>query len=292
MCRQMLNQIQKPIVKNLNLLGKIFLLFCRKPPADGPSADRTVVENTLTYRKNLRLDLLLSFFPGMNKSFFSHRRVIEFGSGQGQLAFDLSSLADEVIGLEIRDSIIELAEKKARELGLENVRFLNSSRIDHRDLQADVILSVDAMEHFDDPAFILDLCSRCLNPNGSMILTFGPTWYHPRGHHMSYICPIPWFHLVVPKKMIMNVRKLWKTDGAESYREISGGLNKMTLKRFRDYIRDSPFEINSLRIIPIRRCGWLGRIPLIREFFISVVACRLDQSGVPGRVSSNPPDAA
>ena len=51
----------------------------------------------------------------------------------------------------------------------------------HTDEKADVILSLDAFEHFDDPAEILRIMRRLLKDDGCMIAAFGPTWYHPLG---------------------------------------------------------------------------------------------------------------
>ena len=46
---------------------------------------------------------------------------------------------------------------------------------------ADIMTSVDAFEHFADPARILRIINMLLQPSGEVLISFGPTWYHPFG---------------------------------------------------------------------------------------------------------------
>jgi SAM-dependent methyltransferase len=41
---------------------------------------------------------------------------------------------------------------------------------------ADIIVSLDSFEHFDEPAEILATMNRILKPTGSVLVAFGPTW--------------------------------------------------------------------------------------------------------------------
>ena len=45
--------------------------------------------------------------------------------------------------------------------------------------RADVIVSIDSIEHFDDPAAILKLMRYMLKLHGYVLTSFGPTWYRP-----------------------------------------------------------------------------------------------------------------
>ncbi len=201
--------------------------------------------------------------------------MIDFGSGAGQLAFDLAPLAREVIGLEIRDEVMAQARAKAAELGLHNVTFLHSQRDDIGKLQADLVVSTDAFEHFEDPAAILALCARTLKPGGRFLISFGPPWLHPRGHHLSFLCPLPWFHLPFSERTLCNVRRLYRRDEARTFAQSSGGLGRLTVGGFLRHVRRSPFEVETLRIHAIKRLQPLVWLPGVREFFTSVVACVL-----------------
>ncbi len=47
--------------------------------------------------------------------------------------------------------------------------------------QADPVTSLDAFEHFGEPKLALDAMYRLLRPGGTLVASFGPTWFHPLG---------------------------------------------------------------------------------------------------------------
>jgi ubiquinone/menaquinone biosynthesis C-methylase UbiE len=51
------------------------------------------------------------------------RRVIDIGCGDGRMAFGCAPYASEVVGVDPDPEAIRLARKKARQLGVTNVRF-------------------------------------------------------------------------------------------------------------------------------------------------------------------------
>ena len=252
------------------------LLFrvCRRPddPALGGVERADQSPTSSAYQPQGRFEELLEKFPGLSAEAFRGGRVIDFGSGEGHLAFDLGAHAGRVVGLEIRDAFVERASAQAERLGLDNVEFANSTAVRPEDHRSDIIISVDSFEHFDDPAAILATCARLLKPDGRMLVTFGPAWLHPKGHHLSFLCRVPWFHLFFSERTIMNVRSLYRDDGARRFADVPGGLNRMTLRRFRRCVAASPFEFEALHLIPIRGCGPPARVPLLREMFISVIS--------------------
>ena len=58
----------------------------------------------------------------------------------------------------------------------------------------DAIVSIDAFEHFSNPASALKTMHAMLNPGGRVYVSFGPTWYHPLGGHLFSV--FPWAHLL------------------------------------------------------------------------------------------------
>jgi 2-polyprenyl-3-methyl-5-hydroxy-6-metoxy-1,4-benzoquinol methylase len=85
--------------------------------------------------------------------------------------------AKRVIGIDIRDDLLQGARQKALSAGVQDACLFTSET---KEL-ADVIVSLDAFEHFADPAGILRTMDLLLQPTGEVILSFGPTWYHPLG---------------------------------------------------------------------------------------------------------------
>lgn len=54
---------------------------------------------------------------------FRGKRVMDIGSGDGRLTFGAARWADEVLGLDQDPSAVRAARRKARALGIRNVRF-------------------------------------------------------------------------------------------------------------------------------------------------------------------------
>jgi SAM-dependent methyltransferase len=134
-----------------------------------------------------------------------------------------------------------------------------------------VIISLDAFEHFDDPAAILTTMHGMLKPDGCVLVAFGPPWYHPLGGHLFSV--FPWAHCVFSEHAMVTWRSgLPGKRPTKSVRE--AGLNQMTVRRFEHLIAESPFEFASFEAVPIRRLRMIARYPL-REFTTSVVRCRL-----------------
>jgi SAM-dependent methyltransferase len=199
--------------------------------------------------------------------------VIDFGCGIGTEAVELAKAgARRVIGVDIQEHLLAEAREHARSQGVaDRVRFATTA-----EEPADVIVSLDSFEHFEDPAGILRIMHGLLRPGGQVIASFGPTWYHPLGGHLFSV--FPFAHLIFTERALIRWRSDFKTDGATRFSEVAGGLNRMTISRFERLVRESPFEMVALEAVPIRRLAWAaGR--LTREVTTAIVRVRLRRPG-------------
>jgi SAM-dependent methyltransferase len=195
--------------------------------------------------------------------------VIDFGCGDGSEALEMAKRgAKRVIGIDIREDILQVARQKALSSGLQNKCLFVSSTHE----LADLLVSVDAFEHFADPVGILNCMSTLLQPGGEVLISFGPTWYHPLGGHLFSV--FPWAHLIFSEKALIRWRSSFKTDGATRFSEVAGGLNQMTIGKFEKLIDGSPFRCANLELVPIRKLQRLHN-RLTREFTTAIVRCRL-----------------
>jgi SAM-dependent methyltransferase len=203
------------------------------------------------------------------------KTVIDFGCGEGKEAIEVAKHgAKLVIGVDIRQRALDVARKSAETAGVARIcRFAETTTE-----KADVVLSTDAFEHFADPAAILHVMAELLKPDGRVLATFGPPWFHPKGGHSFSV--FPWAHLVFSERALIRWRSDFKTDGATRFCEIDGGLNQMTVRAFKRLVERSEFEVESLETIPIRALRWLHN-PVTREFVTSVVRCRLRKKPAP-----------
>ncbi len=213
----------------------------------------------------------------MGADFFSRivgKTVIDFGCGEGADAVEMAAKGARcVTGIDIRADVLEGARQKALAAGVQDTCLFASST---KEL-ADVVVSVDAFEHFADPAGVLRIMDTLLRPAGEVLVSFGPTWYHPLGGHLFSI--FPWAHLVFSEEALIRWRSTFKTDGATRFSEVAGGLNKMTIARFEELVADSPLKLASLELVPIKRLQRLHN-RLTREFTTARVRCRLVQRSV------------
>jgi SAM-dependent methyltransferase len=179
--------------------------------------------------------------------------------------------AGRVIGIDIRENALERAKENARGAGVEKICEFGKEVGE----PVDLIVSIDCFEHFADPSAILDQMWKLLKPNGLVAVSFGPPWYHPFGGHLFSV--IPWAHLMFSEKALILWRNDLRNDGATRFSEVEGGLNKMTIRRFKRLVRKSNFQIQMLETVPIRKLAFM-HTRLTQEFTTSIVRCKLSKS--------------
>src|SRR6185437_7742697 len=133
---------------------------------------------------------------------------------------------------------------------------------------ADIVVSVDAFEHFADPLQILRIMARLLKPSGEVIISFGPTWYHPLGGHLFSV--FPWAHLLFSEKALIRWRSTFKSDGATRFSEVAGGLNQITIRKFEKLIAGSDFRLIDMERVPIGKLKPIHN-SFTREFTTALV---------------------
>lgn len=195
--------------------------------------------------------------------------VIDFGCGDGVATLDLARHgARKVIGLDILQHALDQATRNAANAGLDTLCEFTTST----DTKADVIVSLDAFEHFEDPAAILDMMHKLLQPGGCVMASFGPTWYHPLGGHLFSM--FPWAHILFSESALIRWRANIRTDGATRFSEVEGGLNQMTIARFERLVAASQFRVESLETVPIGRLRPIHS-RMTREFTTAIVRTKL-----------------
>ena len=197
------------------------------------------------------------------------KTVIDFGCGEGAEAVEMALRgAKRVIGIDILEDRLVTARKRAQQVGAaEHCSFATST-----EERADIVTSIDAFEHFAEPPQILRIWDTLLKPGGEVLISFGPTWYHPLGGHLFSV--FPWAHLFFSEKALIRWRATFKTDGATRFSEVAGGLNQMTIARFENLIANSPFKLASMELVPIRPLRRFHH-RLTREVTTAIVRCRL-----------------
>jgi ubiquinone/menaquinone biosynthesis C-methylase UbiE len=242
---------------------RILAALCKDPRAVGylDTADGEAVA-----RRELPsqpLSELEREFPDLHGLLYG-KEVLDFGCGWGDQAGAIARrFHARVTGLDKHTGLLAAARARYGD----SVRFVE--RLNGETF--DVVITQDAMEHFDDPAAALTAMVQALRPGGRILMTFGPPWYAPYGTHMNFFCPIPWLQLWFSERTVMAVRSRYRNDGARRYQDVESGLNRMSLRKFERLIAASGLKTERLRYVGVKGLDFLTRLPLVRELATVVV---------------------
>lgn len=245
----------------------ILRYFCRSPRLGDYSKDYCE-EPTRS-----ALSLLREEYPELTR-LVNGKCVVDFGCGEGHESI---ALAKEehcvVLGLDTNPGVLASAKVNAERaaLGDEVVQFLDRPKKEMVG-SFDVVISQNSMEHFPDPESIIADMKALVRPDGLLLITFGPPWLAPYGSHMHFFCKLPWLNILFSERTVMNVRALYRTDGARRYIDVESGLNMMTLKKFESLLARSGLVIRFRKYSCVKGQDWLANIPMIRELFVNRVS--------------------
>lgn len=259
--------------RDLSFREKLFMkLYCHKPPGKEVSADMSI-------KGNIREHPLISFERTYGSDFLEEikdKDVLDVGCGTGeQVVGSVLNGAARATGVDIRN-IQGGSQEWVNELGLSDRIAFTTAPV--RELGAasfDVAYCLNSFEHFARPDRILEDIHYVLRRNGKLFISFGPPWLAPFGCHMYFMIKYPWANVLFSERTILNVRKLYRNDNANKFEEVEGGLNKMTYRRFRDYINMSNYNIESVDLTPVKGIRFLTKTSFLREFFITKISAVL-----------------
>jgi ubiquinone/menaquinone biosynthesis C-methylase UbiE len=97
-------------------------------------------------------------------------RVLEVATGPGYVAMGFAAVAREVVGVDLTEAPLAIAEKRRQEQGLPNVRFqlADASRLPFADGEFDVVLCRLAFHHFEHAPRMLGEMVRVCTPQGTV----------------------------------------------------------------------------------------------------------------------------
>lgn len=271
-------------VPPLRLSEKLFLkLWCLPPPARPFEPRDSYDANSPPPMDPDPLARTSRVYGNRLKEAIQGKVFLDIGCGLGDQVLGAACAgAALAVGIDHVQVNLQMANAHARRLGLdERVRFTTDTIPTFGTDWADVVLSQNSFEHFEDPAGILAQAYSALRPGGRFFITFGPPWWHPYGVHHMFMIRLPWAHSFFSIRTILRVRQLYRPNRPTSWAEVS--LNKMTIKCFVELVKRSGFELSEMSMTPIRPLpAWLVRWRLFREWTtadVSVVLIKPGKSG-------------
>lgn len=105
------------------------------------------------------------------------KRILEYGCGPGSQAFLLAQNGAEVDAIDISNVAIELAEKKAKKLGVDiNFSVMNAENLSFKDNTFDIVCGSGILHHLEIISSYNEI-NRVLKPGGKGI------FFEPLGHN-------------------------------------------------------------------------------------------------------------
>lgn len=232
--------------------------------------------------RGLEVDLDINKYTFLTKKSFGNnifeelenKKVLDFGCGEAgfSLAIALNAKNSVVDGIDIINGF-EKAKNIIKAENINNVNLIEGYSSILPDSIYDYIISHDSFEHFEDPEYILSEMFRLVKPNGYILIKFGPTWMNPYGRHMSgtFKKSFPWLHLFVSEKSMMRIHSVYHNSVKlyENYKDLEGGLNKMTIKKALKILNSFQAQIVNKKISYILKGKIFKDIPLLNELFSS-----------------------
>lgn len=225
---------------------------------------------------------------------FKDKVVLDIGCGAGgKTLYYASEGAEKVYGIEIVEYYEEEANALAKKKGLEDkFQFVlgDAANIPFEDGFFDTIIMNDAMEHVDEPLKVLNECYRVLKKGGKLYVNF-PPYYHPFGAHLSDAIGFPWVHVFFSDETLIKVYKdlvkdlpdgmkriNFRISKDENGKEYFSYINRMTIKRFNNILKETKFNVSYYREVPLRDfLAPLAKMPGFKEGFVKMVVAILEK---------------
>jgi len=118
----------------------------------------------------------------------AHDRVLEVATGPGYVAMGFAAVAREVIGIDLTEAPLVIAEQRRQEQRLHNLRFqlADASRLPFADGEFDVVVCRLAFHHFAEPPRMLSEMVRVCTPQGTVAVEDIVVSEHPaRGTYQN-----------------------------------------------------------------------------------------------------------
>jgi len=136
------------------------------------------------------------------------KRVFDFGFGNAQYAVGFAQAGAEVAGVEVNETLVDLAKENAAAQGVQaDLQLYDGDRIPFGDNSFDYAYSLSVLEHVSDLRGALKEIARVVKPGGAFYLSY-PNRFRPRETHtgilfLSYL-PHPVAEFVMKRVLKRN----------------------------------------------------------------------------------------
>jgi 2-polyprenyl-6-hydroxyphenyl methylase/3-demethylubiquinone-9 3-methyltransferase len=115
----------------------------------------------------LRLQFIRAYTP------LEGQRIVDVGCGGGILSEGLAEAGAEVLGIDLSEDLLEVADLHGLESGIAvNYRKISAEALaDEQPAGFDVITCMEMLEHVPNPASVVHACARLVKPGGKVFFS-------------------------------------------------------------------------------------------------------------------------
>jgi SAM-dependent methyltransferase len=206
---------------------------------------------------------------------FRGKRIMDLGSGVGAMAVEMGQAgAAEVIGVELHQERVDFANRHVAErfpelVGRVQFRAAELAALDIQD-ELDMVVSKDTFEHVQNVPEMLSFLRSALKPGGEIWAGFSPLWRSPNGDHGLAGGSLPWLHLILPRRRVLE--RMSAKTGRPISSLVDVDLNGMTPQEFRSAVAESGLEFRGISYNArdkkgLRAMSTVRRIPGLESLF-------------------------
>ena len=187
-----------------------------------------------------------------------------------------------VVGIDLEDENINFAKENINE-NFQNlkdkIKFIKSDILKNSELiNFDYVVSKDTFEHTTNIEKILFKFHKITTNNGKIFLGFGPLYNFYNGDHGRTGAIFPWFHLIIPEKLL--IKNINKKKGLNISKIEELGLSKYSYKQYSEFLNNSKFDIayfrKNLSDHPLAFVfNSFSKIKILEEYFTYNIYCIL-----------------
>ncbi len=148
---------------------------------------------------NAKYEIILEWLKGQNL-----KTILNAGCGSGELSIILAKRGYTVVGFDLDNDYIDLANKNVKKMKLKNCNFVVSSIEDYKsEIKYDAVIATDVLEHIENDRNAFKKLLSFIKPRGTVIITVPAGQYlfgfhdEQLGHYRRY--SIDSFNKIVPR---------------------------------------------------------------------------------------------
>ncbi len=220
------------------------------------------------------------------------KKVLEIGCGEGGVIAAFYDHGCSAVGMDIAESRLQKARErgKPRDIQFARVDILQPEQITAWQLEFDLIVMKDVIEHLPGHREALIQIAKLLKPRGHLFFSF-PPWYMPFGAHQQVLHSklkfIPYTHLL-PRTWFRGLAQRFGEQKVVIDELVGLYDSRLSLMALNKLLQEIPYDVVLKKLYltnpmykykfglpPIQQPALVAHLPVIREFITTVAYCTL-----------------